>query len=237
VARLRIYDDLLSSRAIFSPPVLSMLNASYVLTDQSLVDAGWPLAAKVIGARGDTVFIHENPRVMPRAWFVGETRTVADAREMLTRIADPKFDPARTAYLYRNETGVVPERLSPGEIRPLDAAGNLRGFHAAAEETMLPVRVLGPQPGLLVQSEIYYKPGWRAEIDGQPAPILRVNHVLRAVMIPPGEHQIRIYAVSPGMARGRTVSHLSGLVVLGLLLSGPALRWRESRRARSSAAP
>jgi hypothetical protein len=237
VARLRIYDDLMSSRAIFAPAVLSMLNVSYVLTDRSLADAGFPLDTTIVRAAGDTVFVHENPSVMPRAWFVGQTRTVGSAREMLTRLAAPEFDPGRVAYFYRDETGLIPETLSPGSIRPLDAEGNLQGFRARAEEIALPVRVLGPQPGLLMLSEIHYKPGWRAEIDGQPVPILRANHVLRAVMVPPGDHLVRLVAVAPGLARGKVISHISGLLVIGLLLSGLVSRWRGSRRARSDAAP
>jgi hypothetical protein len=242
-AGLRSYDDLVRSRAIFAPGVLSMLNVTYVLADESLTDVGWPLAARVVGAAGDTVYIHENPRAMPRAWFVGEARTVGDAREMLALLAKPDFDPGRTACFYRNETGLIPERLSPGEIRPFDELrplerqGQSLGFRHSSEEIALPVRVAGPQPGLLILSEIYYRPGWRAEIDGKRASILRANHVLRAVVVPPGEHQVRLTAFSPALERGVRISRISGILVLGLLAGGLVSRWRGRRRARSAAQP
>lgn len=243
VARLRIYDDLLTSRAIFSPGVLSMLNVTHVTTDQSLVDAGWPLAAALPGAAGDTVYVHENPRVMPRAWFVSETRTVADAREMLALLARADFDPGKTGYFYRAESGLVPERLSPAEIRPFDALdaaggkGSALGFRATPEAIDLPVRVAGPQPGVLVLSEIYYRPGWRVEIDGARATVLRANHVLRAVVVPPGDHQVSFRAVSPALDRGKIASRVSGVLVLGLLASGLVSAGRDRRRARASVQP
>jgi hypothetical protein len=243
VARLRIYDDLLTSRAIFSPGVLSMLNVTHVTTDQSLTDAGWPLAAALPGAAGDTVYIHENPRVMPRAWFVNETRTVGEARELLAQLVRADFDPGRIAYFYRAESGLVPERLSPGEIRPFDeldvseGKGRSLGFRYTPETIELPVRVAGPQVGVLVLSEIYYRPGWRVEIDGQRATILRADHVLRAVVVPPGDHQVRFHAVSPALDRGVKISRVSGILVLGLLASGLVSAWRGRRRARSTAQP
>ena len=44
--------------------------------------------------------------------------------------------------------------------------------------------------GMAVFSEIYYPKGFEAKIDGQPAKMLRVNYVLRALEIPAGKHTI-----------------------------------------------
>lgn len=47
-------------------------------------------------------------------------------------------------------------------------------------------------PGLLVLKDTWY-PGWKAEIDGNPAPIYRVNGCFRGVPMPAGEHRVEFF--------------------------------------------
>ena len=51
------------------------------------------------------------------------------------------------------------------------------------------VEVDNKQPGILVVHEAYY-PGWVAEIDGQPARILRTNVLFRGVEVGEGRHHV-----------------------------------------------
>lgn len=51
------------------------------------------------------------------------------------------------------------------------------------------VEVDNKQPGILVVHEAYY-PGWFAEIDGLPAPILRTNLLFRGVEVNEGRHHV-----------------------------------------------
>jgi len=46
------------------------------------------------------------------------------------------------------------------------------------------------QPGILVLSEMYYAPGWKAFIDDVETEIFQANHVLRAIVLPAGDHKI-----------------------------------------------
>ena len=41
----------------------------------------------------------------------------------------------------------------------------------------------------MVFSEIYY-PGWTATVDGEPVEVGRVNYVLRAIKVKPGNHKV-----------------------------------------------
>ena len=49
--------------------------------------------------------------------------------------------------------------------------------------------------GLLVLSENYY-PGWRATVDGQTAPIYRVDSALRGVIVPRGHSRVVLQVCS-----------------------------------------
>ena len=74
-------------------------------------------------------------------------------------------------------------------------------------------------PGRLVLSEIHY-PGWRAELDGERVEIAAAYDVLRAVDLPPGDHEV-VFSF-----HAWTVLSGSGLTLLTLLALG-WLRWRK----------
>ncbi len=57
----------------------------------------------------------------------------------------------------------------------------------SARELSLAVEL--DRPGLVVVSEVYY-PDWKATVDGAPVEVLRANHVLRAVALRAGRHEI-----------------------------------------------
>jgi hypothetical protein len=224
-AKLRIYDDLIRSGAISSLPVLAMLNARYIVTDQALPEDRFPLVARASGSQG--LRVYENPAALPRAWFVAQARTTSDPRALLEQIASPEFDPSRTAWLQEDEAAGIPSAFSEGQVRSCESGAQL---------TRLDVSVAGPAPALLVMSEISYPPGWVARIDGEETAILRVNHVLRALLVPPGEHEICVEAVSRKLRGGILASRICAAIVLLLLLAGPVGRFVGRRRTQAAPA-
>lgn len=88
----------------------------------------------------------------------------------------------------------------------------------------LTVRASAPEGGgylVLVDS---FDPGWRVEVDGREAPVLKANGLFRAVRIAPGEHTVRfVYRPTPLYA-GLATSGVTALALVALAL------WSRRRR-------
>jgi uncharacterized membrane protein YfhO len=73
-----------------------------------------------------------------------------------------------------------------------------------------------------------YARGWRARVDGVPAPVLRANGKHRAVAVPAGKHEVVMRYEPPGLWIG------IGLTVLAALASAAAwVRAGPPRRGES----
>ena len=72
--------------------------------------------------------------------------------------------------------------------------------------------------GLLVLADLYY-PGWSAEVDGRPAPILRADGLFRAVALPPDSHRV-VFRYRPlSVLAGAGLSAAAAIAMLALLRS------------------
>jgi uncharacterized membrane protein YfhO len=81
------------------------------------------------------------------------------------------------------------------------------------EPNQLTYKVRSGQGGVVVFSEIYY-PEWTATIDGQEAELGRVNYVLRALKVEPGEHEVVLSFFPKSVDCTETIAYIS----LGILL-------------------
>jgi len=73
---------------------------------------------------------------------------------------------------------------------------------------------------LAVFSEIYYKNGWDAFIDGKKVDYARADYILRAMKIPAGKHVVEFRFEPSSYKIGKTVSMISSLLLLLLVIGG-----------------
>jgi uncharacterized membrane protein YfhO len=76
---------------------------------------------------------------------------------------------------------------------------------------------------VLVISQAWY-PGWTAEVDGAPAPVVRVDGLVQGVPVPAGRHEVTLRYEPPGLRLGAVVS---AAAVAALLAWG---LWRHYRQ-------
>lgn len=195
-------------------PLLNLLNARYIVvpaarptqtSDLVYLERTHPTIYE-----DDAVRVLENREALPRAWIVHAARHV-EPGQALELLASGEVDPRRTALL---EAQDLPEL---GE--PRDTSTD-RASIASYEADRIRLRTTTEAPGLLVLSEVYY-PAWKAYVDGRPVPLHVADHVLRAVPVPAGEHEVELRYESTALVVGVAIS--IGTYALLVLLGCAAL--------------
>jgi len=70
------------------------------------------------------------------------------------------------------------------------------------------------------KSEMYYKNGWNATIDGKKVDILKVDFALRGLAIPAGKHTIEFKFEPQVVKTGSMITLVSSIGILFLLVGG-----------------
>ena len=181
-----------------STPVLDMLSTKYVIVADSLPNASLLQNIRPVFNNGK-VSIYRNLKALPRAWFVQDTLVVADPAKRIRILRSADFDPAFSAILEEEITGIsAPDSASVTQIKA--------GLHELAYEYH------SDTDALLILSEIYYPAGWKAFVDGIEIPIYPANHILRALKVPAGEHKLELVMKPDSYAIGIKLS-LAGILI------------------------
>jgi hypothetical protein len=177
--------------------LLDLMNLRHVF-----VPDGFPAPPpryRLLGRAGATR-VYENPQTLPRARIVPRARSVATEEEALKAVQDPGFDPRRETVIL----GAAPAGGGEGTVR-----------HAGGA-----FKVSAGGPAFLVVADADY-PGWEADVDGRPVPVLRADVAFRAVAVPAGESTV-VFRFRPESAR----VGIAGSAVFLALALGYAVRLR-----------
>ncbi len=196
--------DCLHARLGIEPPMF--LNNSLAL---EVYDHGpFPFAdlALAVGFDPSNETLHLATNPTPRAFLVYAAEVVDDYGTVLKRMAQG-HDIHRSALLEEP----LAESLPYENALPSGAA-TIRRF----EPNWLLVDVDAKANALLVLAEAWY-PGWRAEIDGRVCACVPANLWMRAVPVPAGRHQVRVYFHQNYLLPGLFVSLVSACGLLWVL--------------------
>jgi hypothetical protein len=164
--------------------------------------------ATIPGLFEDPVRVRVVPDPLPRSFVVGGVRVADDWEPALEMLLDPEFEPAHEVLL---PTGVV-------RPPPPDFTGSSRILEETADRICIEAKLSADGHVVLVDG---YDPGWRATLDGRPAPVLRANVAFRAVAVPAGRHRVEMVYRPPLTVAGLVLGGLSLLLILGLVVRPP----------------
>ena len=159
-----------------------------------------------IGTSENQVF--RNDYAMGEGWFPENIVSVSNNNEEIAQINSANI--SNTAILNTSEYGEASTGI--GEVR-------LQSYQPNA----LSYTVNASQGGLAVFSEIYYPKGWKASINGADAEILRVNYLLRGLMVPGGTSEITFSFEPDGYYTTKTLMIILQYIIVLLLIAGVVL--------------
>ncbi|HEY1046610.1 MAG TPA: YfhO family protein, partial [Bacteroidia bacterium] len=144
------------------------------------------------------------------AWFVRSLKAYPDAlQEMNALKAANNKNEATFNSGFKSNKG-----LSAGEfIRDSSAYAKLTSYHP---DTMR-YEVNNANNGYLVFSEIFYD-DWRAEIDGKPVTVNKVDYTLRGIPVPAGKHNVKLYFDKGPESTNMIEKTLSIAILIGMLV-------------------
>lgn len=121
----------------------------------------------------DGVSLLENTRALPRARLVGAVRVIDTEAALFEAMRDPGFDPSNLAL------------TTDASVRPFshEISGSTR--ITSYERNRVVVDVESNGEAALILADAFY-PGWKADVNGEPAAIFPAYHAFRGVMAPPG---------------------------------------------------
>ncbi len=196
--KLRSYQDLMDAGGFNRPHILDMLNVKYILTRKKINN---PNFIPVNDLKG----IYENKKVLPKAWIVGNIKNVYSQRESLIETLLTGFNPSNSAVVIDYNGKDIPENVV--------GKANVK----TKEENKIEIDCQSETGGLLVLSEIYYKPGWKAFVNGKETTIFQTNHILRSVRIPSGSSEVIFEYDKSDWEKTRLLSRISFLSIILLL--------------------
>jgi len=193
-AKLSIYQDLIENQWYKFPncmPTMNMLNTKYVISGDPALD---------------TVV---NKAALGNVWFVKGIQYEKGPAEVMKRLDN--FNPKDTAIIEQKDKI---EGLNDIQV---DEAAQITLVNNNNDEVNYKSNSSKKQ--LAIFSEIYYKQGWKAYIDNVETPIVKANYVLRALVVPAGNHSIR-FEFKPTIVNNAQKASAAASIILWVLLVG-----------------
>lgn len=215
----KMIDGLELLKANFTPSVMERFGVRYLLAAFGREPLKSVPSEIVLQDAARDVAILRLPGAGPRAYWTSSALRVRDEAEAIRILRDRT---SRGHVVLTQDGNPASASLPPADTREATVAVH--------EPDRVVVEVDAPGPGWLVLNDRNY-PGWTADVDGAPAPIVTADLIVRAVRVGGGRHAVTFRFVSWPIRIGGVVS------VLAWAAAGAVLAAALRRRLRTGTIP
>ncbi len=197
-------------------PLFDALNVRYYLDLRS--DQGVMGQALKLVQTAD-LDVYESPTVWPRAFFTDRLAIYDEPTNYVEAIRAGDGRPFAAAQ----RSQLTDERALLGLPRGLidRTVAPAANYKLTENTTSFDVHATGP--GIVVLNEVFWAGDFRAEINGKKAPVLRMNHAFKAVLLDAaGDYHISFRCVPKNFPRNLALCGVGAFLLIGSL--GLALR-------------
>jgi hypothetical protein len=185
--------------------LLNMLNVKYIIVE---------------GQNGGAV-AQRNPYTNGNAWFVENVLFAENDNEEILLL--DSLNTKETVVVQSKFKSHLPlEEIKRDSTAVIDLV-SYKPNHLVYESTT-------QSPQLAVFSESYYKDGWHAFINDEPADYIRVNYALRGMKVPIGNNKIEFKFEPQVIKTGSTVALSTSILFLLLIIGGLFFNFKNKKR-------
>jgi hypothetical protein len=167
-------------------PVLNMLNTKYIIFEVTYP----PLIS---------------PKALGNAWFVEKPLLAENANKEISLMNS--FNPAKEAIIGNSFKNQITKSSFPVQE-------NEKIELASSQPDELHYKYSAKEDKLAVFSEIYYPAGWKCYVDGKESQYFRTDWVLRGMVVPAGDHEIKFIFRPVSYYTGNKVSLASSILLI-----------------------
>lgn len=182
--KLQLIQDIIShnlfsgnSKSGINWNIVNMLGGKYIITQQMLPESGLSILAED-KRRKEIMYL--NPNAFHRGWFVKELHKLNTREDVVLFMNTEDFDPAALALTASDKLKEDMTFTGEGNVELINYEPNRLSFKTESNEKQF-----------LVVAETFYPKGWQAFVDGEETDIYQVNHLIRGIMLPPGNHTVK----------------------------------------------
>lgn len=208
-AKLRRYQDLISG---YLNPEIRQFGALFKTIDSELTLELAMRQQRTLNMLNTKYIIYnpdaeplENPCAFGNAWIVDNIRWVDTP--------DEEFEAIATTSL--QHTAILHKEFKP-QVGTFETGDSRTGEITLTEyqPNKLTYSYTSDQDQLVVFSEIWSDMGWNLYLDGHEHSLLRANYLLRAALIPAGQHEITMCYEPSIWKTGRSIQLISSIFII-----------------------